>query len=286
MIKFLKIFGLVVLGLSVASCDFFKKDSQQNAVARAGNHYLYKEDIKNLVPDGTSQDDSLQIIKTYIDRWATQKLLMNAAEFNLDETQKAEFDKLVQQYKIDLYTKAYIEQLVTTRIDTVITKAEIQQYYEQNKENFRNDGVIARLSYIQVPKGHQKIAQFKEKFFNPKKNDEAFWETHVMQLKSAALNDSIWVDANQIAQRIGFINSENINDYLQVGKKYEYTDSVSVYFLKIKSVLEKNDISPLEYIAPTIKQIILNQRKMELIKQIEKEITEDAFKNKKYEIYN
>src|SRR5690606_36695499 len=113
-----------------------------------GNHSLYKEDIKNLVPDGASLDDSLQVIKTYIDRWATQKLLMNAAEFNLDEIQKAEFDKLVQQYKIDLYTKAYIEQLVTTRIDTVITNAEILHYYELNKESFRNDGLIARLSYI------------------------------------------------------------------------------------------------------------------------------------------
>src|SRR5690606_41655782 len=100
---------------------------------------------------------------------------MKDDEIKLDETQKAEIDKLGNKYKIELYSKAYIEQLVTTRIDTVITKAEIQQYYEQNKENFRNDGVIARLSYIQVPKGHQKIAQFKEKFFNPKKNDEAFW---------------------------------------------------------------------------------------------------------------
>jgi hypothetical protein len=283
--KFLKIACLAILSLSITSCDFFKKDLQQDAIARAGNSYLYNEDIKNLVPEGTPKDDSLHIVRTYIDRWATQKLLMNAAEFNLDQTRKEEFDKLVQQYKVDLYTKAYIEQLVKTRIDTVISNTEIKQYYDLNKENFKNDAILARLSYIQVPKGHQKLAQFKEKFFNPKKNDEAFWETHVMQLKSAALNDSIWVDANQIAQRIGFINSENINDYLQVGKKYEHTDSVSVYFLKIKSVLNKNEISPLEYIAPTIRQIILNKRKMELIKTIEKEITEDAFKNKKYEIY-
>ncbi|MFA7444698.1 MAG: hypothetical protein WCY89_02035 [Flavobacteriaceae bacterium] len=276
---------LATLVLSAASCDFFKKDLQQDAVARAGDSYLLKEDIKNLVPEGTSKEDSLHIIKTYIDRWATQKLLTNAAEINLDQKQKEEFDKLVQQYKIDLYTKAYIEQLVKTRIDTVITKVEIQQYYEENKENFRNDAILAQLSYIQVPSEHQKIAQFKDKFFNPKKNDQAFWETHLVQLKSAALNDSVWVDGNQIAQKIGFINSENINDYLQVGKKYEHTDSVSVYFVKIKSVLGKNEISPLEYIAPTIRQIILNKRKMELIKQIEKEITEDAFKNKKYEIY-
>src|SRR5690606_36251622 len=119
--KFLKIACLAILSLSITSCDFFKKDLQQDAIARAGNSYLYNEDIKNLIPEGTPKDDSLHIVRTYIDRWATQKLLMNAAEFNLDQTRKEEFDKLVQQYKVDLYTKAYIEQLVKTRIDTVIS---------------------------------------------------------------------------------------------------------------------------------------------------------------------
>lgn len=84
--KLLKISYLSILGLSITSCDFFKKDLQQDAVARAGNSYLYKEDIKKLVPDGTPKDDSLHIVKTYVDRWATQKLLTSAAEINLDRS--------------------------------------------------------------------------------------------------------------------------------------------------------------------------------------------------------
>jgi hypothetical protein len=34
-----------------------------------------------------------------------------------------------------------------------------------------------------------------------------------------------------------------------------------------------------------LKEVIVNQRKLELIKKIEKEITDDAIKNKDYEIY-
>ena len=56
--------------------------------------------------------------------------------------------------------------------------------------------------------------------------------------------------------------------------------------IKIKEVLKKNNVAPLPYIKPTIRQIILSKRKRELIKKLEKDITKDAIKNKQFEIYN
>ena len=50
-------------------------------------------------------------------------------------------------------------------------------------------------------------------------------------------------------------------------------------------MIDKNQVSPFDYIKPTLKEIILNKRKLELIKQFEKEITDDAIKNNDYEIY-
>ncbi|MBV1923083.1 MAG: peptidyl-prolyl cis-trans isomerase, partial [Flavobacteriaceae bacterium] len=62
-------------------------------------------------------------------------------------------------------------------------------------------------------------------------------------------------------------------------------DSLGVYLVKIEDILLTNDIAPLIYVEPTIKQIILNKRKLELIKNLERDITKDALKNKKFEIY-
>ena len=50
-------------------------------------------------------------------------------------------------------------------------------------------------------------------------------------------------------------------------------------------VIDEKQASPFGYIKPTLKEVIVNQRKLELIKKIEKEITDDAIKNKDYEIY-
>ena len=283
--KILKLISIACVVLSLTSCDFFSKKENPKAIARVVNNYLYEEDIKNLISDEVTPEDSVLIVRNYIDRWASQKLLIEVSELNLSAEQKAEFDKLVSQYKIDLYTKAYLEQMVKRSIDTVISKEEVKQYYDQNKANFKTNTILAKLRYIKVPKEHQKINQIKEKFFNPKKTDQQFWDTYLMQLNSAAMNDSVWVDAYQIFQKVSFINSDNVDQYVQSGKKYEYDEGESMYFVKINAVLPENEISPLSYIEPTLRQIILNKRKLEFIKKIEKEITDDALKHNKYEIY-
>ncbi len=56
--------------------------------------------------------------------------------------------------------------------------------------------------------------------------------------------------------------------------------------MQINDVLGRNEIAPLEYVMPTIKQIVINKRKLEFIKQLEKDITKDAIKNGQFEIYN
>ena len=56
--------------------------------------------------------------------------------------------------------------------------------------------------------------------------------------------------------------------------------------MQIEDVLERNSPAPLDYIKPTIDQIVINKRKLELIKELEKDITKDAIKNKQFEIYN
>lgn len=270
---------------SLASCGFSKKETNTEAIARVGDNYLYQSDILDLVPENTSKEDSITIVKAYIERWATQKLLTEVSEINIDLQEKKELEGLVNQYKYDLYTKAYLEQLVQKSIDTVVTQEEVKQYYQDNKTNFRTNIKLAKLRYIQVPDEHQKFKEIKDKFFNPKKSDSQFWDTYKVQLNSVALNDSVWVDLNQIYQKIPFVNPENEEQYIQSGKTFEYKGDNTVYFVKVNSVLQENEVSPFEYIEPTIRQVILNRRKLEFIKKIEKEIIIDAYKNKKYEIY-
>ena len=277
---------LLLLLVFFSSCNYFKPEEKLQSIARVNDSYLFKEDIKHLIPAGTTKEDSLIIVRSFIDKWASQKLLMKAAEMNLSEERQEEFNQLIKQYKIDLYTRAYIEEVVKTTVDTIISNTELESYYNQNKDNFKTDGALVKLRYIHLPKEHPKYQTIKSKFFDYKKTDKKFWDTYGMQFKSFVLNDSVWVEMNQIYKKLPFITPNNRTEYISQGKSIEKNDSLDVYLVKVTKVIDRNQVSPFEYIKPTLQQVILNNRKLELIKKIEKEITDDAIKNKKYEIYN
>jgi hypothetical protein len=271
--------------LVFSSCNYFKKPKEPNAIARVGNVFLYDSDITTLVPPGTSKNDSIAIVKDYINRWATQKLLFTNAEVNLNKTDADVFEKLINQYKIDLYTNAYIEDLIVRQIDTVVTNQEIESYYNVNKAFFKNPNELVKLRYINLVKKNPKLASFKSKFSSFTKNDRMALQQDAVSFKSYAFNDSVWVDANQIFEKLPFINLENKDKYLSTGMSYEYVDSTSVWLVKVREVLPRNSSSPLQFIRPTIRQVIINKRKLELLKKIESDITNDAIKSKEYEIY-
>ncbi|MBA9072645.1 hypothetical protein GGR22_000771 [Flavobacterium gossypii] len=279
-------YAVIVLLLLFVSCSYFKPEAKPQAIARVNDSYLFKDEIKDLVPPGTSKEDSIVIVRSFIDRWASQKLMMNAAEINLSSEKQAEYNELIRQYKIDLYTKGYLEEIVKTTVDTIISEAELKGYYKENKENFKTDGTLVKLRYIHLPKDHPKFQTIKSKFFDYRKSDKKFWDTYGMQFKSFVLNDSVWVEMNQVYRKLPFITPDNRAQYISSGKSIEKQDSLDVYLVKVTNVLDKNQVSPYEYIKPTLEQVILNKRKLELIKKFEKDITDDAIKNEKYEIYN
>lgn len=276
---------IFLLSTVVVSCDYFRAPKKPKAIARVGENYLFQDDIIDLVPKGTSKKDSIAIVKSYIDRWATQKLLFEAAQRNIGKDKVSEFNALIDQYKVDLYTKDYIESLVIRQIDTVVTEVQIEAYYTKNKQYFKNSSELVKLRYINLVKENPKFAKIKSKFSSFTKKDRKELEQLAVQFKSYAFNDSIWVDINQVYEKIPFINLENKQKYISSGMNFQYPDSTTVWLVKVNNVLPKDSPTPLEFLKPTIKQIIINNRKLDLINTIEKEITNDAIKDNKYEIY-
>ena len=276
---------LLLLTILVSSCDYFKVPKEPKAIARVGKVFLYESDIVDLVPKGTSKKDSIAIVKSFIDRWATQKLLFEASERNIDDSKINEFKELIEQYKIDLYTKNYIEDLVIRQIDTVVTEEEIKSYYNNNKQFFTNSSELVKMRYINLVKENPKFVNIKLKFTSFTKKDRLELEQQAINFKSYAFNDSIWVDINQVYEKLPFVNLDNKEKFISSGINFQYPDSTTIWLVKVNNVLPKDSPTPLEFLRPTIKQIIVNNRKLELVNTIEKEITNDALNDNKYEIY-
>lgn len=267
-------------------CAKFEKKDAKEAVARVNKTYLYKEDIKDIIPKGISKDDSTNIVSNYINKWATKQLFIDHAERNLKESDLNEFDDLVADYRNTLYINAYKDAVITQSINMEVTNEDLTAFYEQNLENFNLNEDLVKLRYLHLPSRFSDVVATQSKLnrFNNKDKEEL--EARKLEFITASLNDSVWVSLDQVLAKIPVLKKRSKDEVLNKGKYIQQRDSTGVYMIKIKEVLKRGDIAPLEYSKPTIRQIILNKRKRELIKNLEKDITKDAIKNKQFEVYN
>lgn len=276
---------LFFLFILVTSCNFFKKTEGKAAIARVNDTYLYLEDIKGLVSEDASKEDSMLVVQNFINRWATQQLFIDGAKVNLSQLKQDEFNKLIQQYKNDLYTKAYIEALVKRDMDTVVTNQQADKFYKQNKDVFRLNEELVKFRYIKVDANALNFSSILEKFKRFNSKDKKDLNAMAMQFKSYSFNDTIWIKSSQVINKISAFTPENKNELLKKSNFIQLKDSLGVYLMQINDVLLRNDTAPLVYVRPTIDQIVINKRKLELITKLEKDITTDAIKNKQFEIY-
>lgn len=278
---------IIILSLLVYSCEYiptFKAEAEKIPVAQVYDKTLYLSDIKEYIPVDVSPQDSTLFVKNYIDSWAKEQLILRQAEINLTD-EVSSFEKLVSDYRSALYINSYKEALVLDKLDTEVNEAEIETYYNDNFENFRLNEELVQFKYLEV---NNQRADKKDliKWFRSKKEEE-FNQLNTMTLEfnSHNFNDSMWVKYTDMKSRIMVLQDMDKNRILKKSNFIQKEDSLNLYLILINDVLKRNEIAPKNYVSPTIKQIILQKRKLELLRKIEVDLLEDAIKNQNFEKY-
>ena len=268
------------------SCDFlFKRKEDKIAVARVGESYLYKEDLEPILLPNMSKTDSTSLVNNYINTWAYKQLLLSKAKINLPEDKLEHFEQLVSNYRTDLLTGAYKEALVLQSHDSVISKAQLTEFYEREKENFKLKERIMQLRFVELPVQYLDKDLVAKKLKDFKEDDKRYLDSISVQFQKVNFNDSIWVSVFRVMEEITPLVAENQDKYLKKSQFFELQDSLGVYLAKVNDLLEINDIAPLSYMEPTIKQLLLNRRKLDYMKKLEVELLDEAIKEKEYEVY-
>jgi hypothetical protein len=280
--RFISVFLCVFL---LTSCDYLlvqeKEDNTSEIVAIVDTDKLFKEDLKNVLPRNISKEDSLIIVKSFIQDWAVNKLLLKGAANNNTSASLRNINKLVQDYKESLLINNYKEELIKQQLDTVISNDEVEQYYLVNNENFKLNEVLVKSKYLYFNYTINDQKEIVKLFKSDKINDAEELERQQLSFKIYQLNDSIWTELDKVLLKLPF-SKENL---LKKSKFIQKQDSLGLYLMAIKEILNRNDVAPLSYIKPTIKEMILHKRKIELIREIEKIIVKDATKNNNFKIY-
>tara|TARA_R110002049_G_scaffold24588_15_gene87014 strand:- start:2318 stop:3163 length:846 start_codon:yes stop_codon:yes gene_type:complete len=268
-----------------SSCDYLsvleKEEQTSEVVAVVNSEKLFKEDLKGILPNNFSKEDSLIIVNSYIQDWAIKKLLLKEAANNNSSESLENINKLVQDYKESLLINNYKEQLINQKLDTLISDQEIEEYYLANNENFKLNEVLVKTKYLYFNHTLRDEKEVIKLFKSDNIEDAEELERQQLSFKMYQLNDSVWTELDKVLLKLPF-SKENL---LKKSKFIQKQDSLGLYLVAIKDVLNRNDIAPLSYIEPTIKEMILHKRKIELIREIEKLIVKDATKNNNFKIY-
>jgi len=279
-------FTLTLTFLFLSSCGSFLKDADESGpIARVGETYLYKEDVASLLYDGMTKEDSTTIVTNFINNWASKQLLLSKAKINLPEDKLAEFDGLVADYQTDLYTRAYKDALVQQAADSMVTENQMKRFYEQEKDNFRLQERIVKIRFIQLPKRFLNKDEVTKRLKSFRKSDIAYLDSIGVQFKKLNFNDSLWVSASRVISEIPPLTPENQNKYLKKSQFFELEDAFGVYLAKVTGVRQVNDVAPLSFIEPTIKQVLINRRKLNYIRQLEADVIDEAIKKNEFEVY-
>ena len=281
----MRILIILLCVFTFSSCDYImfqeKEGRASEIIAIVNTDKLFKEDLKDLLPRNISKEDSLVLVKSIIQDWAVKKLLLDAAADNNTLESLSNINNLVKDYKESLLINNFKEALIKEQLDTIVSEEEVERYYAVNNENFKLNEVLVKSRYLYFNASVINKKEIINLFQSKEIEDAEELERQQLSFKIYQLNDSVWTELDKILLKLPF-SKENL---LKKSKFIQKQDSLGLYLVAIKDVLRRNDIAPLSYIKPTIKEMILHKRKIELIRNIEKIIVKDATKNNNFKIY-
>lgn len=281
----LKYFALITI-MALTSCQHqeVKKETSSKIVASAGNQQLSIEDFKqNYLSSGIVKDSAYNA-KRSIERWAVESLFYQEALAKLNQ-EEIEVERQVEEFRKTLINHIYQTKLVEANLDTNITQDEIQQYYDDHRDNFILKENILKVNYIKVPVMAQELNKIKKLIHsaNPKDKEQLI-QLCVHHAENFFMNDSTWLFLEDIKREIPALRDQP--DYnLSVGRVVEFTDEVYYYYLKVKDVKIKNGLSPINFERQNIKKFIINSRKTQLINEYKQLLLEKAKSDKTFVIY-
>ena len=278
-----RIFKILILTL-LNSCNNWIQVNEE-VVARIGTSYLYKKDLVDIIKTPISKSDSLLKLNSFIDNWARKQLILKQAKIILPESTLIELETMIKDYRDDLFINSYRKAVINKNLDTIINYSEINMFLNNNKEIFRLKAPLFKVRYIHVPPYNVDKEKIKLSFQRFNYDDRVFLDSLSYQFSTYLLSDSLWINKSNLISKVSFLNQNNFDRLIKKSKFYNIEDTLGVYLFFIKDLLKEGELAPNEIFTSKIKNIILNKRKQELIKQFEKDILQDAIKSKTFEKY-
>lgn len=279
----LKYGSIALLTMFFVRCTH-TKNTQDTVVAQVGSELLTASELAGIIPQGMDAQDSALMADDYVRKWVKQELLIQKANENLTPKQK-DLTKEVREYRNSLIIYKYKNELMRQRMDTTVTDNQIENYYSANPENFKLNKNIVKAIFVKIPTEVANPDLLKT--LADDTSEEGLIELRdycVQYAKGFDIFIDNWVDFQTVKKNIP-LEIDNDEQFLRRNSTIEITDSVYYYLVNIHDYKLQNELAPMEFMAGNIRNLILNQRKIAFLKELENNIYKEGIKQNKFKIF-
>ena len=276
---------ILIIFILVLSCSNFQQTEKRKKVARVNSIFLYESDLGNEINADLSDEDSVVISRSIINKWAIKNLVYSQSLLYLHDSIQTNLTKMVDNYKLQLWTNTYRNLLSKSNINNEIDSLEKIEYYEKNKKNFKLKEDLYKVTYLILPENNNNLKLITSRFRNFSDSDLFFLDSLNYQFNDFLLNKPVWLNKNNLINKIPLLNFFDNDFNLKKRDFFVYKDSLQVYLLKVFDFKKYNTSAPFEVVEPNIEKILVNRKKLFFLKNFDKEILDDAIQTKKLEIF-
>jgi hypothetical protein len=257
------------------SCDSGAKHRGDTTVlATVFDHDLSFEDVPEDLKLNENSTDRNALLNAYVDQWVRKMLLLHEAEKRKPES--LDIEKLIEDYKQSLLISNLEKQVIDEEMDTIVSQEELNQIYDQIKENFIQEFPIIRLNYIKIPEKAPRIDKFYEWWKNDSySNMDVYIEKYA---ETALLGKDEWWEWNDIQNQI----DEKVLKLYTFKKTRNIQKNIGEfeYFINVLEFVDKGEISPLSYIEDQVRNIIIQRRKVTVMDEYLERLYQNEIKKK------
>ncbi|GBU07656.1 hypothetical protein AwDysgo_09870 [Bacteroidales bacterium] len=265
----------LLVSLLAVSCG--KQIGQKDGVVivKVGDNTLTKERLEAEMPPSLSAEDSLIYAEKIIRSWIGDILMYDLASQNMSN--KQEVENLLEEYRKSLVVYQYQAHLINEKLSKEINEEEMLRYFEANEDRFKLDQVLVTGLFLKIPIDAPQVSSVREWYKSSA--PAALEKIEKYSIQNAVVYEYFydnWVDYNEIADNLPFYdNTKKVSRNMHI----ELKDSDFHYFVNIKDCLQIGDNAPYDYAKASIKEIIINQRKKDFLKNVEDDLYQTALGN-------
>lgn len=271
---------LALLSVVLVLCASCRRNADP-VVAQVYQYKLYSSEVQAGMPSGLSKEDSLVLVRDFIDNWVKEKLVLHEAEHRLSPREK-DFDRELTEYRNSLLIQRYLDKIwMTDTANNTVSEQAISDFARSLDDRYTVEKEIVRVNYVKMPTRSDKLPLVKEILFNEDQR-VAKKEALVTMLGDSIeylVDDDEWLYLDDLQNEISFqIDMQKYSGSVMRVEKEVGENTVLLVILDYRSRRSVNETKEERAAAG---MLLTNQRRTQYVNQYIQELYDRALKEGK-----